>query len=96
MKLAIADDGVGMAGAPHRQGMGLPVMYQRARMIGAALTIAPRRKGGTLVTCTLAGRPEAVEVPQKAARQASRRPPSNREGNMNQSDRANKTHHRSR
>lgn len=53
LKLAIADDGVGIAGAAHREGMGLPVMHQRARIIGAALTISPRKQGGTLVTCSL-------------------------------------------
>lgn len=53
LKLAVADDGVGMVGTPQQEGMGLPVMHQRARMIGASLTISRRRKGGTLVTCSL-------------------------------------------
>jgi PAS domain S-box-containing protein len=75
MKLIIADDGVGIADAPNGHGMGLPVMHQRARMIGAALTISPRRKGGTLVTCSLDGRTIAPTAPAAKRRLAKPRLP---------------------
>jgi len=56
MKMAIVDDGVGIVDSPNPHGMGLPVMYQRARVIGADLTIERRKQGGTRVSCFLAGR----------------------------------------
>lgn len=55
VKLAVADDGVGITDSHQRQGMGIPVMYQRARVIGAELTIERRKRGGTVVNCSLRG-----------------------------------------
>jgi signal transduction histidine kinase len=49
--LEIRDDGNGMDGA--REGLGLRIMRNRARVIGARLTIAPAQPRGTLVICTL-------------------------------------------
>jgi signal transduction histidine kinase len=65
LKLSIADDGVGIADDRPNTGMGLPVMSQRARVIGAALTVARRGCEGTLVTCSLGG--------AKVAREPARR-----------------------
>jgi two-component system CheB/CheR fusion protein len=52
--LAIEDDGAGFQPslAPGR-GMGLHMMNYRARMVGAAFSIAPRAGGGTTVTCSV-------------------------------------------
>lgn len=61
--LSVADDGVGISDDRPKTGMGLPVMNQRARVIGAALTIAHRRRGGTLVTCSLGGAAFARDPP---------------------------------
>jgi PAS domain S-box-containing protein len=52
--LSVRDDGKGIPPvAWHAQGMGLMAMQYRAALIGATLSIAPIRKGGTLVTCRL-------------------------------------------
>ena len=52
--LAIADDGTGLPDpADRRDGMGLLIMEQRARAIGASLTIRGRPAHGTRVACTL-------------------------------------------
>jgi signal transduction histidine kinase len=51
--LTIADNGTGLGNGPARQGMGLQIMAQRARMIDAELTFRSRRTGGTLVTCAV-------------------------------------------
>jgi len=52
--LSVRDDG---AGTPRSlatsQGMGLHIMNYRARMIGASLKVAARRKGGTCVACSI-------------------------------------------
>jgi len=72
MKLTIADDGVGIADVFHGGGMGLPVMYQRARVIGAALSISKRRGGGTLVTCALSGRPSVPANGRNTQKRAPR------------------------
>jgi PAS domain S-box-containing protein len=37
---------------PGYEGMGLKIMQSRAKIIGATLTISPRPRGGTVVTCT--------------------------------------------
>jgi PAS domain S-box-containing protein len=52
--LSVRDDGKGIS-PPARQteGMGLKTMRFRAALIGATLSIAPVKKGGTLVTCRL-------------------------------------------
>lgn len=49
--LTVADDGGGIAPNPERKGMGMKIMDFRARAMGAALTIRPRRPTGTLVAC---------------------------------------------
>lgn len=51
--LTIADDGTGIRPNPARKGMGLKIMEFRARAVGAAFTIRPRRPTGTLVACVL-------------------------------------------
>ena len=60
IRLTIADNGTGIGSVPPSGGMGLPVMQQRARVIGADLTISRRRRGGTLVTCSLPAPNKAV------------------------------------
>jgi nitrate/nitrite-specific signal transduction histidine kinase len=85
MKLTIADDGVGIGDVLHSGGMGLPVMYQRARVIGAALTISKRRQGGTLVTCTLSGRPSVPAHGRNTQKRAPR-------GRVEKSTRTHKAH----
>ncbi len=50
--LTIYDDGVGIRPASRRAaGSGLRIMAYRARVIGAALSVAPAPTGGTLVRC---------------------------------------------
>ena len=50
--LAILDNGRGCAGISQESpGMGLRVMNYRASLIGAELTIQPRKRGGTEVMC---------------------------------------------
>jgi signal transduction histidine kinase len=56
LKLSVTDDGVGIADERPDGGLGLRIMNQRAHAIGAVLTIARRRRGGTLVTCSLGGK----------------------------------------
>lgn len=54
VRLAIADDGVGMKPAKgSRGGHGLRGMSERAALVGGSLAVAPRRGGGTTVTVTL-------------------------------------------
>lgn len=54
LDLEVADDGVGLGDDPPDQTrMGRRVMAQRARLIGAELTIASRPSGGTTVRCRL-------------------------------------------
>lgn len=65
LKLSVADDGVGIADVRPAAGMGLPIMNQRARAIGAALTISRGRRGGTLVTCSLSGEPKARKARER-------------------------------
>lgn len=53
--LAVLDNGIGMGDKRGiRHGVGLTVMENRARAIGAKLRIEQPKEGGTLVTCTLA------------------------------------------
>lgn len=50
--LIVEDDGQGIADAErNQQGMGLHIMAYRARGIGGTLRIAPRPRGGTVVSC---------------------------------------------
>lgn len=51
MILSIEDDGIGICESAPSQGLGLRSMRQRARMIGANLSIERGMKSGTLVTC---------------------------------------------
>lgn len=52
--LAIQDNGIGRsAAAATRGGLGISIMYHRARMIGGGLTIADADDGGTLVSCVV-------------------------------------------
>jgi two-component system sensor kinase FixL len=52
--LRVEDDGVGIAKVPPRSGgMGLRIMAQRAKLIGAAFDIQSSARGGTAVACCL-------------------------------------------
>jgi len=52
--LRVQDDGAGIPRSPARsQGMGIHIMNYRARIIGASLKVASRRKGGTCVACSI-------------------------------------------
>jgi signal transduction histidine kinase len=60
--LAVADDGVGLAGAPARNGMGMKLMEHRARIMNGHLRVISGVRGGTVVRCsfpavTVAGHP---------------------------------------
>lgn len=55
--LTVEDDGLGIGNAlSHGKGMGLNIMQYRASMIGALLDIKNRESGGTVISCTFAGR----------------------------------------
>ena len=56
MKLAVLDDGVGIADCHATQGIGLPIMHRRAQAIGATLAIARRKRGGTIVSCIMSAK----------------------------------------
>jgi signal transduction histidine kinase len=52
--LSVRDDGTGISStAWQAAGMGLKTMRYRASLIGATLSVAPDKEGGTLVTCRL-------------------------------------------
>jgi two-component system sensor kinase FixL len=51
--LSITDDGTGILDQVQSGGMGLKIMAQRARLIGAKLGITRTRLRGTIVMCTL-------------------------------------------
>jgi signal transduction histidine kinase len=51
--LSIADDGIGILDQVQSSGLGLKIMAQRARLIGAKLEISRSPLGGTIVTCSL-------------------------------------------
>jgi len=55
IKMSIADDGSGLSAKTlANPGIGLQIMQYRARMVGAALSVARvSTEGGTLVTCSL-------------------------------------------
>jgi signal transduction histidine kinase len=54
LELRIEDNGSGLpATRPTREGMGLRLMENRARAIGAEFAIQPRENSGTIVTCML-------------------------------------------
>ncbi len=53
LELSVEDDGAGFSSATRQKssGMGLHIMDYRARTLGGTLTVAPRRRGGTIVCC---------------------------------------------
>ena len=54
MVLTVKDDGIGFTPmAEKRKGMGLNIMFYRARRIGATLDIFQHPDGGTMVRCSL-------------------------------------------
>jgi signal transduction histidine kinase len=53
--LSICDDGVGIGERTESKGMGLRIMKYRAKLMGAQFACGPADRGGTLVTCVLAG-----------------------------------------
>ncbi|QXD14634.1 PAS domain S-box protein [Rhodocaloribacter litoris] len=58
VRLRIQDNGVGFPEHPSEErGMGVRIMQYRARIIDGVLDIRSGPEGGTVVTCTLAGRP---------------------------------------
>jgi signal transduction histidine kinase len=60
--LKVADDGIGIPiPFPKKGGMGLTIMAQRAKLIGASLDIRPRTSGGTIMTCMLPHSPSGTE-----------------------------------
>ena len=65
--LTVEDDGVGLpAETTPSNGMGLRIMAQRARMIGATLRVLGRPGQGTTVTCTV-GVPQDEATPPGSA-----------------------------
>ncbi|MEN3540235.1 ATP-binding protein [Microbispora sp. ZYX-F-249] len=52
LRVEVADDGIGVA-SPHRDGVGLASMRERADELGGTLTIGPGPGGGTRVTALL-------------------------------------------
>jgi len=88
--LSVADNGRGMSQAaadsirqglasaagdrPPPAGMGLQTMHYRARVIGGAFAVTPRKGGGAIVSCTVSreqGRPSAP-IPDTASEKVPR------------------------
>ena len=66
--LTVRDDGIGIPDSvPKNGGMGLTIMTQRAKLIGASFDIHSTAQGGTLVSCCLL-QPPPVTEPSFAAR----------------------------
>jgi signal transduction histidine kinase len=60
--LTVRDDGIGFPGSiPKSGGMGLTIMAQRAKSIGASFDIRATPEGGTLVSCYLPQPPLVIE-----------------------------------
>ena len=60
--LTVQDDGIGMPDqVPKTGGMGLTIMTQRAKLIGASFDIRSTAQGGTLVSCSLPQPPPVVK-----------------------------------
>jgi len=60
--LTVRDDGIGIPDQiPKNGGMGLTIMAQRAKLIGASFDIRSTAQGGTLVSCSLPQPPPVVE-----------------------------------
>ena len=67
LTLRVEDDGIGISDKTnHNRGLGLRIMYNRAAIMGAALTIARTRPRGTAVTCALPRRYHAREEREEA------------------------------
>ncbi len=65
LRLAVADDGQGMAPAPNdAAGMGLRTMQYRARALGGELKIESKPGEGTIVSCEIPQRPTPSATPQ--------------------------------
>jgi signal transduction histidine kinase len=61
--LTVIDDGTGMPDPlPKSRGMGLTIMAQRAKLIGASFTIQAANPRGTLVSCCLPNLPRSREA----------------------------------
>ena len=68
--LTVTDDGAGIPMPPPKKGgMGLTIMAQRAKLIGASFDIRPAPKGGTVVTCVLPHPPAGSETLFEAPKQ---------------------------
>jgi signal transduction histidine kinase len=50
--LSVVDNGVGFGNRTPRKGMGMKIMEYRASVIGGALKVRSRPRGGTLLQCT--------------------------------------------
>ena len=67
--LTITDDGKGIPmPLPKNGGMGLTIMAQRAKLIGATFDIRRNEPGGTLISCCLPHQGSAAETAEKIAR----------------------------
>ena len=67
--LQVRDNGVGLPANPEKEkGMGLRIMWHRARMIGATLDVEGTAGRGTTVTCTLGNKVTLRKVSKRAAR----------------------------
>ena len=65
LRLAVADDGQGMAPSPNdAAGMGLRTMQFRARALGGELKIESKPGEGTIVSCEIPHRPTPSATPQ--------------------------------
>jgi len=64
LHLSVSDDGIGLAAAPRRQGLGLRGIAERAKELNGTMAIARRAGGGTalVVSLPLPMRPEAELV----------------------------------
>jgi signal transduction histidine kinase len=67
--LTVTDDGIGIpASVPKSGGMGLTIMAQRAKLIGASFAIHAERPGGTVVVCCLPDKPARMETSYSASK----------------------------
>jgi signal transduction histidine kinase len=67
--LTVTDDGKGIPmPLPKNGGMGLTIMTQRAKLIGASFEIRPNDPGGTLMSCCLPHQGSAAETADKITR----------------------------
>ncbi len=62
-RLAVRDDGVGLASAPTAgHGMGIPIIKYRARVIGAEVQLSSRPDGGAEMVCEFASEPNLAGI----------------------------------